>query len=220
MAGHPKKGASEKAHVVVIDETGLQLSPLRRRTWATVGMRPFIKQLYGQRKKVSVIGALTLSPDRRRNAFHFQTLPDGSFKSVQVAAFLRELLRRIPGKVIVVWDNGSMHKRQAMRELLKEFPRLSVEWLPPYAPELNPVEQVWSHFEVRRAMQLHRRRPAYARRDGQQVPAPHRTRTAAVAVLLEGHPVVSKRLEHRREREYWPFRLDGQDRLAIRGYWG
>ena len=32
-----------------------------------VGLRPFIKQRYGQRKKVSVIGALALSPDRRRN---------------------------------------------------------------------------------------------------------------------------------------------------------
>jgi hypothetical protein len=133
--------------VVLIDETGLQLSPLRRRTWAAVGLRPFLKQFYGQRKKVSVIGALALSPDRQRHAFHFQTLPDGSFKSVQVAAFLRELLRKIPGKVIVVWDNGSMHKGQAMRDLLAEFPRLSVEWLPPYAPELNPVEQVWSHLK-------------------------------------------------------------------------
>lgn len=34
-----------------------------------------------------------------------------------------------------------------MRKLLKEYPRLSLEWLPPYAPELNPVEQLWSHLK-------------------------------------------------------------------------
>jgi putative transposase len=49
--------------------------------------------------------------------------------------------------VLVVWDNGSMHKGEATRQLRKEFPRLNIELLPPYAPELNPVEQVWSHLK-------------------------------------------------------------------------
>jgi putative transposase len=133
--------------VVLIDETGLQLSPLRRRSWAVCGQRPILRQLAGTRQKVSVIGALSLSPKTYRPNFYFQTLPNGTFNSTAVAAFLRDLLKHLRGKVIVVWDNGSMHKGDAMRQLRKDFPRLSIEWFPPYAPELNPVEQVWSHLK-------------------------------------------------------------------------
>jgi DDE superfamily endonuclease len=147
MAGHSKKGASEKAHVVLIDETGLQLSPLRRRSWATRGQRPILRQLAGTREKISVIGALSLSPKTYRPNLYFQTLPKCTFNSDRVAAFLRELLKHLRGKVIIVWDNGSMHKGEAMRQLRRDFPRLSIEWLPPYAPELNPVEQLWSHLK-------------------------------------------------------------------------
>jgi hypothetical protein len=133
--------------VVLIDETGLQLSPLRRRSWATRGRRPVLRQLAGTRKKVSVIGALSLSPKTHRPNLYFQTLPDGTFNSARVAAFLRDLLKHLRGKVLVVWDNGSMHKGDALRQLRDDFPRLAVEWLPPYAPELNPVEHLWSHLK-------------------------------------------------------------------------
>ena len=147
MARDRKKRAAENAHVVLIDETGVQLSPLRRRSWAKRGCRPVLRQLAGTRKKISAIAALTISPQSLRRNLYFQTLIDGTFDSARVADFLRELLKQIPGKIIVVWDNGSMHKGPAVRELLKRFPRLTLEWLPPYAPELNPVEQLWSHLK-------------------------------------------------------------------------
>jgi putative transposase len=40
-----------------------------------------------------------------------------------------------------------MHKGEPIRQLLRRFPRLRLEWLPPYAPELNPVEQLWNHLK-------------------------------------------------------------------------
>lgn len=147
MAGDPEKGASEHAHVVLIDETGLQLSPLRRRSWAKRGCRPWLRQLAGPRQKVSAIAALTISPKGLRRNLYFQTLVNGSFDSARVAAFLRDLLKHLKGKIIVVWDNGPMHKGPAIRELLKRNPRLTLEHLPPYAPELNPVEMLWSHLK-------------------------------------------------------------------------
>lgn len=63
------------------------------------------------------------------------------------AEFLRELLRHLRRRVIVVWDGGPMHKGEAIREVLRRFPRLSLERLPPYAPELNPVEHLWNHLK-------------------------------------------------------------------------
>ena len=102
MARDRKKRAAENAQVVLIDETGVQLSPLRRRTWAKRGCRPVLRQLAGTRKKISAIAALTYSPQSLRRNLYFQTLVDGTFDSARVADFLRELLKQIPGKIIVV----------------------------------------------------------------------------------------------------------------------
>jgi len=44
----------------------------------------------------------------------------------------------------VVWDGGSNHKGPLMRELLRRHRRLHLERLPAYAPDLNPVEMIWS----------------------------------------------------------------------------
>lgn len=93
---------------------------------------------------MSVIAALTLSPRRRRVGLVWHTLPDASFTGATVAAFLRRLLARVRGRVIVVWDNWSGHGGPAVRAVLAAHPRLTVERLPPYAPALNPVEHLWS----------------------------------------------------------------------------
>lgn len=97
----------------------------------------------GHRKKVSVIGAVSLSPKSRRPGLYFATLPDGYFTAPEVVKFLRELLSLLRGKVVVVWDRGSNHKGPIVREFLTRNQRLRLERLPAYAPELNPVEPIW-----------------------------------------------------------------------------
>ncbi|MGL5097437.1 MAG: transposase, partial [Planctomycetia bacterium] len=57
------------------------------------------------------------------------------------------LLRQVKGPLVVVWDNGAMHKGPAIRALLARHPRLTLERLPPYAPMLNPAEAVWNHLK-------------------------------------------------------------------------
>jgi putative transposase len=93
---------------------------------------------------VSVIGALSLSPVTRRLGLYFTTDPKEFFNAERVVRFLRDLLRHLRGKVIVVWDGGTNHKGPAIREFLSRNRRLWLERLPPYAPDLNPVEAVWS----------------------------------------------------------------------------
>ena len=62
-------------------------------------------------------------------------------------AFLRGLLLRLRGRVIVVWNGGGNPKGPAIRELLQRFPRLHLERLPGYAPDLNPVEMIWAYLK-------------------------------------------------------------------------
>jgi len=78
-----------------------------------------------------------------------------NFKAENVADFLRTLLRHLRGPVILIWDNGRIHKGPFIADVLKGHPRLQVEWFPGYAPELNPVEQVWGNFKGHSANTLY-----------------------------------------------------------------
>jgi len=88
---------------------------------------------------LSVIGGVTADG---RLFTHIQAQ---AFTGETVVAFLRQLLRQIRGKVVVVWDGAPIHRGQAVKEFLAQgaAARLHLERLPGYAPELNPAEDVW-----------------------------------------------------------------------------
>jgi transposase len=131
----------------LIDESGFLLSPLVRRTLAPRGQTPVLKTWGGHRERVSATAALSISPRRHRLGLYFRTYPKAFVNQERAAAFLRHLLKRLRGPVIVVWDGGPMHKGEVIRAVLRAFPRLSLEKLPPYTPELNPVEYLWNHLK-------------------------------------------------------------------------
>jgi hypothetical protein len=154
LAAHQKKAAEGRAHLVLIDESGFFLNPVVRRTWAARGRTPVLTGFGRHRDKVSTIAAITVAPRRRRVGLYWKTDPAHYIDAAGVVAFLRDLLRHLRGKVVVVWDGGSNHKGPAIRELLSRFPRLHLERLPAYAPDLNPVEMVWSYLKHGRLANL------------------------------------------------------------------
>jgi transposase len=147
LATHSKRARRLGAHLVFIDESGLLLTPLVRRSLAPKGETPTLEHQGRHRDKVSLIAALTISPKGRHRGFYFSTLIKDHFESFATAWFVRELLKHLRGPVILVWDRGNNHRGPAIRELQANFPRLILEDLPPYAPDLNPVEQVWSFLK-------------------------------------------------------------------------
>jgi transposase len=65
-------------------------------------------------------------------------------KSAEVVDFLQALLRHIPGPLLIIWDRLSAHRSKITRDFIAgQGDRLWVEYLPGYAPELNPVEYIW-----------------------------------------------------------------------------
>jgi transposase len=139
-----------RAHLVLIDESGMLMAPLVRRSLAPAGQTPILKQHGLRRDKVSLMAALSLSPVKRRLSLYYRTFPKQHVNNERTVEFLRGLLRLVRGHVIVVWDRGNMHQGLPIRELLRRFPRLELHFLPPYAPELNPVEQLWNHLKYHR----------------------------------------------------------------------
>lgn len=95
-------------------------------------------------------GALAFRWDGRRTRFYFQTRP-GTYTAGTLIAFLRQLKRHVRGpRVILIWDGLGAHQSRAMTAYVRR-PRdgLTVERLPGYAPELNPIEQGWGHVKGR-----------------------------------------------------------------------
>ena len=140
MAAYSKNARQLNAHLVLLEESGLRTVPLLRRSLAPRGQTPVIPQKGSGRQKVSVIGAMALSPRLPRLSLHFQTRVKDSYDNVAVPAFLRQLLRHLHGKVILVWDRAPFHRGPAIRALPCRTGRLWLEQLLPYAPELNRVE--------------------------------------------------------------------------------
>jgi hypothetical protein len=128
---------------VFLDETGFVLQPLNRRTWAPTGSRP--QQVVSQRHdRLSVIGSLTVSPRRRRVGLAFR-MHGHNVRTKDVMHYLYALHRQQGGPLIVVLDRWSVHRAAIKRLQARDARWLSVEWLPAYAPDLNPVEALWSH---------------------------------------------------------------------------
>lgn len=81
------------------------------------------------------------------HSFYFRLYP-GAIRSEQVIHFLTHLLRHVRGRVLIVWDRAGIHRSRQTNAFLNSLGnRVWVEYLPGYAPELNPVEYIWGYWK-------------------------------------------------------------------------
>ena len=129
-----------------LDESGFSQRPSVVRTWAPRGRTPIHRSAFNW-ERLSVIGALAVAPDLGRVRVFLSWQP-GSVDHGAVIAFLRSLRRHLREPALLVWDRLSAHIAKPTRQHLdRQRHWLDVEWLPPYAPELNPVEYLWNHLD-------------------------------------------------------------------------
>src|SRR6476469_3251734 len=123
LAAHQKKARRQHAHIALIDESGLLMAPLVRRTWAPRGQTPDFVQSGGRgpREKVSIAAALWLSPRRDRLGLYAKTLVNGYFDNWYVTAFLEAMMHDLDGRFVVVCDGGPMHKGDPIHRLTDHF---------------------------------------------------------------------------------------------------
>jgi transposase len=143
------------ARVVFLDESGFQLCPSVRRTFAPRGQTPVL-EAFDRRDRITAISCITLSPLLARPGLYFHLLPlNRNAKAEDVVEFLRELRRRLRGPLTVVWDRHGIHsKAKAVKEYLARHPEVVAEDLPAYAPSLNPVEWGWGWAKYGRLCNL------------------------------------------------------------------
>ena len=79
--------------------------------------------------------------------FYFRLFA-GSIRAPQVVEFLKHLQRHLRRPVLIVWDRLAAHRSALVRDFIAaQKGRIAVEYLPAYAPELNPVEYVWGYWK-------------------------------------------------------------------------
>lgn len=126
-----------------VDESGFLLQPTNRRTWAPRGKTP-LQYAWDRHDRLSVIAGLIYRPRSRRLALSF-AIHDHNVRASEFMEFLRQLRRQTRRPILLVCDRLNVH-RAAVRQLREAGADwLTVEWLPAYAPDLNPVEAVWNH---------------------------------------------------------------------------
>jgi transposase len=142
LATTQKKAAAEGRTIVWVDQSGFYLLPMAVRTWAP-RRHPPILRVPLTHDHLAAIGGLT--SDGRL----FVQTQTQSYHSTDVVRFLRVLLRKISGKLLVIWDGAPIHRGQPIKDFLARgaAKRLHLEPLPPYAPELNPVEGLWDYLK-------------------------------------------------------------------------
>lgn len=125
------------------------MGPLVQRSWAPRGHTPVLMQRGRSRRKVSVIGALVISPRRRRVRAYFSLQPEASFDGERILQFLKQLCRALGVPITLVWDRLQAHIGEPVKGwLASNRHRIRAELLPAYAPELNPVELIWGHAKT------------------------------------------------------------------------
>jgi hypothetical protein len=147
VAAGKKNAARRRALIVFLDESGFSEVPSLRRTWAPRGKTPVLVHRFGRWTRLSAIGALAYAPRALppRAPRVFLALQTESVRSAHLIRFLSHLHRHVRCPVVLLWDNLNTHRSAEIRDYLAaRRDWLRIERLPAYAPELNPVEGMWS----------------------------------------------------------------------------
>jgi transposase len=137
-----KQARLERKTLVFVDESGFYLLPARVRTYAPRGKTPTLR-VFETRDHLSVMSAITTQ------GWLFTMVRDDSLTSVESVRFLKHLLTQLGRNLLVIWDGSPIHRGKAVKAYLADgaAKRIHLEPLPPYAPDLNPDEGVWSHLK-------------------------------------------------------------------------
>ena len=123
------------------------MAPLVRRSWAPRGQTPILYQRTRSHKKVSAIAALCVAPGKDRIHLYFRLHSDANINAPRVSNFLKLLKRQLKKRMVLIWDRFLPHRAKTVQSVIRNG-RIHSFFFPPYAPELNPVEQVWGYLKI------------------------------------------------------------------------
>lgn len=125
------------------------MTPPHAKTWSQRGRTPVVRVRGRSRRRISIAALTCYKPGQRSRLIYRprrDDRPDGrkSFSWRDYRDLLIAAHHQLRGPIVLVWDNPGVHKAAGLREFAENTDWLTIYYLPPYAPDLNPVEGVWS----------------------------------------------------------------------------
>jgi transposase len=135
-------GQDDPERLIFIDESGLSTKMARLRGWAPKGERCRAAIPHGHWKTVTFVGGLTLA------GFVAPMLLDGPMDGGCFLAWVEQMLVPIlrPGDIVIM-DNLAAHKVAGIRHAI-EACGAELHYLPPYSPDLNPIENAFAKLKA------------------------------------------------------------------------
>jgi transposase len=136
-----EKARRERRDLVFVDESGFYLLPGVVKTYAPKGQTPVVHE-WQTRDHLSVMGGVT------DGGKVYSLVRPKSLDGLHCIESLVHLGRLVGDRLLVIWDGSPIHRRAEVQEFVVEASgKIHLEPLPPYAPDLNPVEWLWKHLK-------------------------------------------------------------------------
>jgi len=136
-----KQAKAEGAEIYFWDESGFRADTVHGKTWGVRGQTPVV-QRPGQRQSISAASAVNAN-----GGFWFCTYT-GALNAELFVEFLQRMMKYRRKAVHLVLDSLPAHKTALVKKYVASTEgRLTLHFLPGYAPDLNPDELVWSHVK-------------------------------------------------------------------------
>src|SRR5512145_505914 len=134
-----RRARDEKAEICFWDESGFRADAVQGKTWGAKGRTPVVA-VPGQRQSISAASAVSM-----KGGFWFVTYP-GALNGELFVDLLKKLMHRRRKPLHLVLDGLPAHKKAVVKTYVASTQgKLTLHFLPGYAPDLNPDELVWSH---------------------------------------------------------------------------
>ena len=130
--------------IVYIDESGFSHDMPRLYGYAPKGQRCYGTHDWGAKGRTNVIGALL-----GRTLLTITLFNCTINTEVYTSWIEQDLIPKLPPQCVVVMDNATFHKGNVMQESIKHAGH-TLLYLPPYSPDLNPIEKKWAQAKALR----------------------------------------------------------------------
>jgi transposase len=132
------------ADIAFEDESGFKINAHAGRTWGLKGKTPIIS-VNTQRSSINVLSTVTVKGKMQ------YSLSEKNINSDRFIKFLKQLILNREKPLILFVDRVSFHHSKKVRDFVKDNrKKLRIYFLPRYAPDYNPDEQVWNEMKNNR----------------------------------------------------------------------
>lgn len=130
--------------IIYLDESGFKSHDNRPHGYSYKGQQCFGDYNWQLKNQTNAIGAI------HNHQLFAVGLYDCSINSDVFSSWVTQLLLpELPKNSVIVMDNATFHKRLDTQKLIEEAGH-TILWLPPYSPDLNPIEQMWAWVKRKR----------------------------------------------------------------------